>query len=113
MPLESLKKLTKYFKNNLKGKRLLIMGVTYREDIGDTRFSPSEVFARAAINKGALIEAYDPLVKNWPELNDIKFLNQLPIAENYDAILFTVAHKHFKKIKIEIQIYYYLLLLFS
>jgi UDP-N-acetyl-D-glucosamine dehydrogenase len=101
MPLESLKKLTKYFKNNLKGKRLLIMGVTYREDIGDTRFSPSEVFARAAINKGALIEAYDPLVENWPELNDIKLLNQLPTAENYDAILFTVAHKYFKKIKIQ------------
>ena len=46
MPLQSLRKLNEYFKNNLNGKRLLIMGITYREDIGDTRFSPSETFAR-------------------------------------------------------------------
>ncbi len=101
MPLESLKKLNEYFKNNLKNRRLLIMGITYREDIGDTRFSPSETFAKAAIKEGANIEAYDPLVDNWPELKDVKLLNDLPVADNYDAILFTVAHKHFNKIKLE------------
>ena len=101
MPLQSLRKLNEYFKNNLNGKRLLIMGITYREDIGDTRFSPSETFARAAIKQGAEIEAYDPLVNNWPEVKDVKLLNELPATDNYDAILFTVAHKHFNKIKLQ------------
>ena len=101
MPLQSLKKLNEYFKNNLNGKRLLIMGITYREDIGDTRFSPSETFARAAIKQGAEIEAYDPLVNNWPEVKDVKLFNELPDTDNYDAILFSVAHKHFSKIKLQ------------
>ena len=32
-----------------------------------------------AIKQGAEIEAYDPLVNNWPEVKDVKLLNELPL----------------------------------
>ena len=34
-----IKKLTK---NKIKGKKILIYGASYKNDVGDTRFSPSE-----------------------------------------------------------------------
>ncbi|NJK95425.1 MAG: nucleotide sugar dehydrogenase, partial [Bacteroidales bacterium] len=62
MPLVSLDKLLYYFDGSLTGIKILLMGVSYREDIGDTRFSPSELFYKFAKQKGADIVLHDPLV---------------------------------------------------
>ena len=40
------------------------MGVTYRQDVGDTRFSPSEIFVKEARLQEAEIIVYDPLIKH-------------------------------------------------
>ena len=101
MPLASLQKLRSHFNHKISGKHILLMGVTYREDIGDTRYSPSETFANNAISEGFLVDAYDPLVSNWPELEKVNFKNQLPKTDIYDAIIFAVAHKDFKDIDFE------------
>ena len=60
---------TKFFKNDLKGVKILLLGVTYKEDIGDTRNSPSELFFKKMLSMGAKVEAHDPLVDYWNELN--------------------------------------------
>ena len=44
-------------------------GISYRQDVGDTRYSPSETFVRAAIDAGAEVVAHDPLVEHWDELD--------------------------------------------
>jgi len=97
MPLVTLNKLKRYFNGNLSGKKILLMGATYRQDVGDTRFSPSETFVSEAKQKGAKVNVYDPLVNYWEEL-DIKIENQLPNSADYEAIVFAVPHREFANI---------------
>jgi len=97
MPIVTLDKLEKYFKRNLDGKKILLMGVTYKQDVGDTRFSPSEIFVKEARMQGAEITAYDPLVDYWDEVN-MYIKTKLPASIGYDAIVFAVPHKEFADI---------------
>lgn len=94
MPIVILKKLKNYFNDDLNGKRILLLGVTYRQDVGDTRFSPSEIFVKDALSLGAEINAYDPLVYHWDEM-DMYLKNELPDTPDYDAIVFTVPQKEY------------------
>ena len=97
MPLVTLNKLEHYFNRNLSGKKILLLGATYRQDVGDTRFSPSETFVREAKQKGAKVKVYDPLIDHWEEL-DIKIENQLPNSADYDAVVFAVQHREFTEL---------------
>jgi UDP-N-acetyl-D-glucosamine dehydrogenase len=46
---------------------ILILGVSYREDLGDTRYSGVELMVRRLTEMGASIRAHDPYVENWAE----------------------------------------------
>ncbi len=94
MPLVTLNKLKNYFKDNLNGKKILLMGVTYRQDVGDTRFSPSEIFVKEARSQGAEINAHDPLLDHWDEM-DMDLKTELPDSTDFDAIVFAVPHKEY------------------
>ncbi len=48
--------------------QISILGVSYREDVGDTRYSGSEILARKLTEMGAEIKAHDPYVEHWWEL---------------------------------------------
>ncbi len=49
------------------GARLLILGASYREDVGDTRYSGSELVVRKLTEMGALMSVHDPYVEHWWE----------------------------------------------
>lgn len=100
MPLVTLNKLKKYFNGNLKGKNILLMGVTYRQDVGDTRFSPSELFAKEAKLLGADISAYDPLLDYWEEM-DMNIAELPNNTAKFDAIVFAVSHKEFNNLSLK------------
>lgn len=97
MPLVSLNKIEKLLESNLKGKALLVLGVSYRQDVGDTRYSPTEIFVREAIKRGAEIVCQDPLVSDWIEMN-LPVLSEIPDFRGFDAIVFTVQHKQYSDI---------------
>ena len=99
MPLVTLNKLKNYFNNDLKGKFFLLMGVTYKQGIADTRFSPSEIFVKEASTQGAKISAHDPLVDHWDEM-DMDVKTDLPDPADFDAIIFVVPHKEFAEINL-------------
>jgi hypothetical protein len=46
---------------------VLILGAAYREDVGDTRYSGSELIARRLTEMGAEIRVHDPYVEHWWE----------------------------------------------
>jgi len=50
------------------GSHILICGASYRQDVGDTRYSGSEVVARKLAEMGAEIHVHDPYVEHWYEL---------------------------------------------
>jgi nucleotide sugar dehydrogenase len=50
------------------GAIVLLCGASYRQDVGDTRYSGSEVIVRKLTEMGAEIRVHDPYVEHWYEL---------------------------------------------
>jgi len=50
------------------GAVVLLCGASYRQDVGDTRYSGSEIVARKLAEMGAEIRVHDPYVEHWYEL---------------------------------------------
>jgi len=49
------------------GAEVLVLGAAYREDVGDTRYSGSEIVIRKLAEMGAEIRVHDPYVEHWWE----------------------------------------------
>ena len=47
--------------------KIALLGASYREDVGDTRYSGSEIIVRKLTEMGAEIVVHDPYVKHWWE----------------------------------------------
>ncbi|MGC8495370.1 MAG: nucleotide sugar dehydrogenase [Syntrophobacteraceae bacterium] len=47
--------------------KIAVFGASYREDVGDTRYSGSEMLVRKLAEMGADISVHDPYVKHWWE----------------------------------------------
>lgn len=50
------------------GATVLLCGASYRQDVGDTRYSGSEIVARKLTEMGAEMRVHDPYVDHWYEL---------------------------------------------
>jgi len=93
MPQVSLQRLDNML-GGLRGKRIALFGVSYRQDVGDTRFSPAETFFRVAVERGAVVKAHDPLVIKWEELG-LDLDPVPPVASSIDAAVFAVPHREY------------------
>jgi len=49
------------------GAEVLLCGASYRQDVGDTRYSGSEIVVRKLTEMGAELRVHDPYVKHWYE----------------------------------------------
>ena len=96
MPKFSLELVKKHLKN-LKNKKITLFGATYKEDVDDTRFSPSEIVAKELIKRKVKLFVVDPLLKKWNELPKLKILRQIDINK-MDMLIFAVRHNVFNKI---------------
>ena len=98
---------------------ILVLGASYREDVGDTRYSGSELIVRRLTEMGAELRVHDPYVLHWWEfekqdeypassqslkrffrgqekLKDLRVEQNLEKAlHGIDSILFAVRHKHY------------------
>jgi nucleotide sugar dehydrogenase len=50
------------------GTSVLLCGASYRQDVGDTRYSGSEVVVRKLTEMGAEMRVHDPYLEHWYEL---------------------------------------------
>jgi len=94
MPLVTVDYAERLLEGSLSGKKILLLGVSYRQDVADTRFSPSEVFVKEARRRGAEVVCHDPLVSFWEELR-MKVLNDIPSIADFDLAVFAVPHKEY------------------
>jgi UDP-N-acetyl-D-glucosamine dehydrogenase len=83
--------------SELANKHVLLLGATYREDVADTRYSPSKDFVLWAEAEGAIVDVHDPLVS---ELEGIgrPVMRDLPRPSGYDAAVFAVAHEPYRRL---------------
>jgi nucleotide sugar dehydrogenase len=52
------------------GSRVTVLGAAYREDVGDTRYSGSELVIRKLAEMGGDIAVHDPYVGHWWEFEE-------------------------------------------
>jgi UDP-N-acetyl-D-glucosamine dehydrogenase len=50
---------------SLKGKRVQVIGVSYKPDVADVRETPAELVIDELNAQGAITSWHDPIVKNW------------------------------------------------
>jgi nucleotide sugar dehydrogenase len=89
MPLVTLDQVD-HMLGGLDGRRLLVLGASYRGGVADTRHSPSAAFVSAASARGAEVVCHDPLVTEW-EL-PVAPVQELPDPAGFDALVFAVIH---------------------
>jgi UDP-N-acetyl-D-glucosamine dehydrogenase len=94
-PERALERIKALLGGSLDGRKLLLLGVSYREGVGDTRCSPSEIFYRAAKSQGAGVAVHDPLVEYWRQ-QEIPVLRNMPPPQGFDAVVLAVAHPDYK-----------------
>ena len=82
-------------------KKILLLGVSYRSDVGDTRYSPVEPFYLNCIDNKAIVDTHDPYVQYWEEIN-IKVSQNLEekLDMSWDIIVFSAAHSEYKNPKV-------------
>ena len=61
---DALRNMDRY----IAGADVLICGASYRQDVGDTRYSGSEMVVRKLTEMGAEMRVHDPYVDHWYEL---------------------------------------------
>ena len=74
---------------------VLLLGASYREDVGDTRYSGSEILVRRLTEMGAEIRVHDPYVDRWYE-----FENQEDYPSQSKAVFFR-NQKKLKDLKVQ------------
>ncbi len=97
MPLRALELIERHFEGQLSGKKACLFGVTYRPGVADTRSSPSEIVARALIERGCQVAAYDPLIERWDELPAVSTLQDAEAAlEGAEIAVICLPDGHYK-----------------
>ena len=86
----------------LKNSKILILGVAYKQDIGDTRESPAIDIMESLLEKSADISFYDPHVDELVlNKNNISKEENLENLSSYDLILIHTPHSEFHEINFE------------
>ena len=93
-PLHTVARLEELI-GDLRGRTILLLGVGYRPDVGDTRFSPSQRFVEEVEARGGVVVLHDPLVGHWDELART-VPSEMPPAAGIDAMVFAVAHREYR-----------------
>lgn len=81
-------------------KNVLMLGVSYRGDVGDTRYSPVEVFYDALVEESLNVKIHDPFVSYWEEKNrkidyftqDIESVNFM----DFDLVVVATLHRCYR-----------------
>ncbi|MDA7577987.1 nucleotide sugar dehydrogenase, partial [Flavobacteriales bacterium] len=97
MPLyafEFMKRELGYY--SLKGKKVLLLGVSYRSNVGDTRYTPVEPFYNYLLKDGAKMLLHDPYVRFWEEV-EVEVEESLDIVfdSDLDIVAITTAHEEY------------------
>ena len=115
---DALRNMARY----IAGADVVICGASYRQDVGDTRYSGSEMVVRKLTEMGAEMRIHDPYVDHWYELEtqddypspghswsrffrnqehltELRVLKNLPeTLKGAEAVIFAVPHSEYLKL---------------
>jgi len=84
----------------IKDARVLILGLTFKEDCPDIRNSKVFDIIDELNDYGCLVEVYDPWIakSSIDETNFVFISNPFELNKKFDAVITAVGHKEFKKL---------------
>ena len=97
MTIKALKNVGK----TVKGSRVLIMGLTYKENVPDTRETPAKGIIKELKKYGIEIYGYDPLLDDARNEFEIKMAKNPGEITGLDGIILAVAHHAFQGITLD------------
>ena len=75
----------------------MLLGVSYRSDVGDTRYTPVEPFYNYLIKDGANIQVHDPYVRYWEEIGiEVDESIDKVFESDLNIVVITTAHKEYR-----------------
>ena len=81
---------------NLKDKKALMLGVSYRSDVADTRYTPVETFYNLLIDNNCEVFLHDPYVSFWKEIElDVLTEYEGIFNNSLDLVIFSTAHSEY------------------
>jgi len=96
MPNFAFERIVQVF-GDLTKKKVVFLGVSYRGDIGDTRFSPVERLVDKVLKTGAKVQLHDPFVSFWKEKKyDIENNINTVLDTKPDLIIISTGHSEYK-----------------
>jgi nucleotide sugar dehydrogenase len=98
MTFDVMSEVKERFKKKIFGKKVLLLGVSYREDTSDTRYSAAEGVFTFFKKMHCNINFHDPAVHYWEYARDYSIKKNF--LNNFDVYVYLVKHKSFKKLKI-------------
>ncbi|MGC9516937.1 MAG: nucleotide sugar dehydrogenase [Methanomicrobiales archaeon] len=94
---DGLKEINKKISNST----IALLGVSYKENTDDYRYSPSKDIINYLNKKNAHIKTFDPFIENVPDLNVEHFNKLYDCVQNVDCIIIATVHEEFLKMNLE------------
>ena len=82
-----------------KGSKILMLGLSFKENVGDIRNSKSAELAKIIMSERFKIECFDPRVDKNELLKEYNIRLKEPKGK-YDCVIITVSHKEFIEMKV-------------
>ena len=85
----------------LQGRRIAVFGLAFKPNTDDRRDAPSIEIIHRLYAAGAVVSAYDPIVKEIPELDDVPVrigADAYDAAERADAVVIATEWPHFAEL---------------
>jgi UDP-N-acetyl-D-glucosamine dehydrogenase len=95
MPLYVLKRLEGLLGVDISGKKVCIVGISYKPDVTDMRQSPSIVLWKELEKKGVLVSFHDEIVKDFEGKTSTALL-----PSTFDLTVVAVAHSNLEVDKV-------------
>ena len=100
MPKSAFNFLVSKYRKDVANKNVLLLGISYRGDVSDTRSSPVNLFYDECVQIGCKIYVHDPYVNFWEEkqLQIHGHLGEV-LTQDFDVVVISAGHSKFRSRK--------------
>jgi UDP-N-acetyl-D-mannosaminuronate dehydrogenase len=96
MPCHTFNLLLNGMNNSLSGKKIAILGASYRNDVDDTRNSPTITLYDYIKEAGGTPVVHDPYATSMDQRKDIEITSDLSkVIRGASAVFFVIKHKQY------------------
>jgi UDP-N-acetyl-D-glucosamine dehydrogenase len=88
MPAYVVKRVIEGFGGSIEGKSVIVVGVSYKANVSDTREAPAALIISDLQKQGAEVSWHDPVVAQWDgqESSELKGFDIAIVVTKHDAV---------------------------